>query len=197
MSVLWVLLAAIIARLSSAMPARALAAVLAVAGGLTLPDTDQWLPLLHHRSAITHSALPTLLVLATGFTGARSVAAGVALGVGFHLAADCFPAAMVGYATIKLPVAGSIGSAASYGWLAANSLACSGWGAWALARQEPPGWAIGVLVVSAWLGVVYLWHDPGGWPALLLYAAAAWWVCRRGRAVGSRAVTRPPPPPAR
>lgn len=177
MTILWLLLSVLLSRWRSpdgvAVWARAGATVLAVVAGLTLPDVDRWLPL-DHRSALTHSALPVLLALA----GGRSVAAGVALGVGFHLAADCFPAAMVGYATVKLPVAGSIGSGATYAWLAANSLGCSLWGASALERDQPRGQAVAVLAVSAWLGVVYLWHDPGGWPALLLYGAAAWWVWR-------------------
>ena len=175
MSVVWLALAVLASRWRSVVPARAAVTLLAVAGGLTLPDADQWLPLLDHRSGLTHSALPVLLALAAG----RSVAAGVALGIGFHLAADCFPAAMVGYATVKLPFAGSIGGGASYVWLGVQSIGCSLWGAATLAENEPRGWALAVLAVSAWLGVAYLWSDPGGWPALALYAAAAWWVWRR------------------
>lgn len=177
MTLVWLGLAVLIERAGAAVWARALATVLAVAAGLTLPDVDQWLPLLDHRSALTHSILPIVLAAGSG----RAVAAGLALGLGFHLAADCFPAAMVGYATVKLPFAGSVGSGASYLWLGANSLVASGWGAWRLGRDEPARWAVGVLAVSAWLGVVYLWHDPGGWPALALYGAAAWWVWRSNR----------------
>ena len=171
MSIGLLLLAWLIGRRAPTAAARAIAIVLAAAAGLTLPDVDQWLPLAH-RSALTHSIAPVLLALAAG----RGVSAGVALGVGFHLAADCFPGAMVGYATVKLPWAGSIGAGASYAWLGAQSIGCSLWGTWSLARDEPPGWALGVLAVSAAMGVVYLWHDPGGWPALLLYGAAGWWV---------------------
>lgn len=175
MSVALLLLAWLIGRRSATAAARAIATALAVAAGLTLPDIDQWLPLAH-RSALTHSVLPVLLVLRAG----PGVAAGVALGMGFHLAADCFPASMVGYATVKLPFAGSIGSGWSYVWLGVQSIACSLWGTWSLAREEPPAWALGVLAVSAAMGVVYLWHDPGGWLALLLYGAAGLWVWWRG-----------------
>lgn len=170
----WLLLAWLIGRRAPTSAARALATVLAVAAGLTLPDVDQWLPLAH-RSALTHSILPVLLAVFAG----RGVAAGVALGVGFHLAADCFPEAMTGYATVKLPLVGSIGAGWSYGWLGVQSLASSLWGGWRLARDEPPGWAAAVLAVSAILGTAYLWHDPGGWPALLLYGAVGVWVWRR------------------
>ena len=176
MGIGWLLLAWLIGRRAPTQVARAIATVLAVAAGLTLPDLDQWLPLAH-RSALTHSVLPVLLVLGVG----RGVAAGVALGLGFHLAADCFPAAMAGYATVKLPFAGSIGAGWSYVWLGVQSIGCSLWGAWSLARDEPPGVALGVLGVGAALGAVYLWHDPGGWPALLLYGAAGFWVWWRGK----------------
>ena len=174
MAVAWLVLAWLVGRRAPTPAARAIAAGLGVAAGLLLPDIDQWLPL-HHRSAATHSVL-MLFVLARAPAG---VLAGTALGLGFHLAADCFPRAMVGYATVKWPLAGSIGAAASYGWLAAQSLAASAWGGWRLARDEPPGWALTVLAAAALMGVVYLWRDPGGWPALILYALAGWWAWRR------------------
>ena len=170
----WLLLAWLVGRRAPTAGARAIAAALGVAAGLTLPDLDQWLPLAH-RSALTHS----ILVLIPLLWGGRGVAAGVALGLGFHLAADCFPRAMAGYATVKWPFAGSIGGGASYVWLAVNSLAASAWGGWRLARDEPPGWALGVLAVAALMGAGYLWRDPGGWPALTLYGLAAAWVWRR------------------
>ncbi len=179
MTIVWFALAWLVGRRAPTAAARAIAAALGVAAGLTLPDLDQWLPL-DHRSALTHSVLLLIPLWRTG----RGVAAGVALGLGFHLAADCFPRAMVGYATVKWPLAGSMGAAASYAWLAANSLAASGWGAWSLTRDEAPGWAGGVLVVAALMGVAYLWRDPGGWPALPLYGAAGWWVWRGWRARG-------------
>ena len=174
---MWLALAWIVAARAPTPAARAVATLMAVAAGLTLPDWTRWLPL-DHRSALTHSVL-VLLPLAFG---GRSVAAGVALGLGFHLAADCFPRAMVGYATVKWPGAGSIGAGASYAWLAANSLLASAWGAWALARDGTGRGGLWCLVGAAGMGVVYLWHDPGGWPALALYAAAGVWVWRRGAA---------------
>ena len=186
MTIVWLILSVLLARwpmpARTARWARAGATVLAVAAGLTLPDLDQWLPFLDHRSALTHSLLPVVAATLAG----RGVAAGLALGLGFHLAADCFPAAMIGYATVKLPVAGSIGAGASYGWLAINSLACTAWGTVALARDERPMPAAAVLAVGAWMGVAYLWSDPGGWPALAVYGLAGWWVWRRAR--GSQAI---------
>ena len=78
----------------------AAALLLAMIAGLTLPDIDQPLPL-DHRSAITHSALPALLV--TFRRWAWPVASGLAFGIGLHLAADLFPNAMIGFATVKAP----------------------------------------------------------------------------------------------
>jgi hypothetical protein len=80
--------------------------------GLALPDLDFALPFVTHRSALTHGVLPALLV----WWRARGPApvAGVALGTGLHLAADTFPNAMIGYATVKLPFAGSIGATWSH-----------------------------------------------------------------------------------
>src|SRR3712207_9575641 len=52
-----------------------------------------------------------------------------------HLAADVFPNGMTGYATVKLPFAGSIGSGASYAWLAVNALGAAFLGGWLLRSQ--------------------------------------------------------------
>ncbi len=173
MGALWLMLAWLVGARAPTPAARAIATLMGVAAGLTLPDLDQWLPLTH-RSALTHS----VLILVPLMSGSRGVAAGVALGLGFHLAADCFPRAMVGYATVKWPFVGSIGAGWSYAWLATNSLVASASGAWGLAREEA---RLGLVVLAgaAVMGAGYLWSDPGGWPALVLYAAAGWWVWRR------------------
>ena len=69
-------------------------------------------------------------------------------------------------------------------WLAgANSLAASVWGARALAKEgarRDARFALPVLAAAGVMGIGYLWRDPGGWPALAIYAAAGWWVWRRG-----------------
>lgn len=156
--------------------AASLAVLLAFALGLGLPDVDFHVPLLDHRSALTHSALlPALLYLR-----APTLACGLALGIGVHLLADNFPSAMIGYATVKLPFLGSLGSAASYLWLAVNALASLALGTVALRWLPAP--AIPAVALIATAGTVaYLATTDGGWWVLALLALAAWltWRFRR------------------
>ena len=178
-SLLWLAAALGIARLSAGAAAQALAAVLAAVAGTTLPDLDLLLGL-GHRSGLTHSPLPLLLA---GFAGRgwRGVSAGLALGIGLHLAADCFPNAMRGYATVKLPAAGSIGAGASYLWLAIGALLLTGAGAVLLAAALPTRWALAAALAIAMVGAGYLFATDGGWPALCVYGAFGWLGLRRGR----------------
>lgn len=155
--------------------------LVAFAIGLTLPDVDLTLGL-GHRNGLTHSIAPALVVL--GRDRWRHAGCGLAGGTGLHLAADCFPNAMTGYATVKLPIAGSIGAAASYGWLAINAALALALAAVALRRLHHPLAAAAVGIGAAALGIGYLWRTDGGWPVLALAAAAAagWWRWRRNRA---------------
>jgi hypothetical protein len=160
--------------------ARAFAApalLLCVVAGLTLPDIDQTLPF-GHRSALTHSIAPALLALWRAWL--RPAAAGLALGLGLHLAADVFPEAMIGYATVKVPLAGSIGTGPSYVWLGANAVACS-WLGGRLLRGEMPGLGLRLAALGATpaIGIWYLFQVDGGWWALAVYLSAAWFAWRR------------------
>ena len=150
----------------------AIAILLAALAGTTLPDIDQLLPLLDHRSAITHSIAPA--VAALGARSVRPVGCGLALGLGLHLSADCFPQAMIGYATIKLPLGGSLGRD-SYWWLAGNAGLAGALFGWLLPRQLPMAalrWT--VLGAGALLALWYLAQVPGGYRALACYALVAW-----------------------
>lgn len=153
--------------------------LVAFAIGLTLPDIDLALGI-GHRSGITHSVLPALMALARPRW--RHAGCGLAGGTGLHLAADCFPNAMIGYATVKLPLAGGIGAAASYGWLAINAALALALAAVALRRLHHPLAAVVVAVLAGVIGIGYLWRTDGGWPVLALAAVAAlgWWRWRRG-----------------
>lgn len=157
--------------------AAALLTLVAFGIGLTLPDVDL---LVHvHRSGVTHSVLPVAAAFAVARW--RHAACGLAGGVGVHLSADCFPRAMVGYATVKLPFAGSIGAGWSYAWLAVNAVLALALAAFALRRLHHPVAAAGVAAGAAVFGVGYLWRDPGGWPVLAIVAFAGWaWWRRRG-----------------
>ena len=150
--------------------------LVAFAIGLTLPDVDLLVGV--HRSGVTHSVLPALVAL--GRARWRHAGVGLAGGIGVHLSADCFPRAMTGYATVKLPFEGSIGAGWSYVWLGANAVLALALAAWALRRLHHPVAAAGVAAGAAVFGLGYLWRDPGGWPVLVIVAlaGAAWWRWR-------------------
>lgn len=154
----------------------AAAVVAAAVAGTTFPDLDQILPL-GHRSALTHGLLP-VLALAGYDRRLWPVAAGLGLGLGLHLAADLFPNGMRGYATIKVPLLGSIGANASYLWIAVNAAACLAGGAWLLGRVADPRTAGATLIAVGVLGVAYLLRTDGGWWALAMFAGLGWLVLR-------------------
>lgn len=147
--------------------------VLAAAAGTRLPDLDAPLRL-GHRSALLHSVLPPALALLDRRTW--PVAAGLAFGIGFHLAADLFPRRMHGYATIKLPVWGGIGTIPSYLWIAGNAAGNLAGGIVLLGRIPDRPLIAGVLAAVGVLGTVYLLRTEGGWGALALFAALGWWA---------------------
>jgi hypothetical protein len=87
--------------------------------GCYAPDIDNVLPLLVHRSAVTHSILIPALV------AARHRIAGGLLGLSLsvHLTADLFPKAWIGFATIHVPLVGGIGLLSPV-WILANVVLC-------------------------------------------------------------------------
>ena len=155
----------------------AAAVVAAAVSGTTLPDMDLALGL-GHRSALLHSVLPVALAASDRRTW--PLAAGLGLGIGLHLSADLFPATMRGYATVKLPLFGSIGAGASYLWIAANAALALATGAWLLGQVTPPRVAAWTLVTVGAVGVAYLIRTDGGWWALALFAGLAWAAMRLG-----------------
>lgn len=88
--------------------------------GLMWPDFDLWLPLLTHRSIVTHGLWLPLVValLARRRAWLAPVAAGCAIGIAVHCAPDLFPGVMRGYALVKLPFVTGIGRALTWAWLA-------------------------------------------------------------------------------
>jgi hypothetical protein len=154
--------------------------VLAAWAMTRLPDIDLMIGL-GHRSGLTHSAAPAALVAIRRRWW--PLAAGLALGLGLHLAADLFPNAMRGYATIKLPGLHSIGAEASYVWFAINAVAALLFGAWLLRRIVPPTVALVLMGAIAMLGVLYLFTTDGGWWALVMFGGTGWLAVRGRRAV--------------
>lgn len=174
-SLLWLVASIVLADRSPRPWVQAVAVVMAGIAGTTLPDLDLLLPI-GHRSALTHSLLPIALALFAAHW--RPVAAGLAIGIGLHLAADSFPNAMRGYATVKLPGVGSIGATASYVWLGVQAVVASVAGAVLLAASLPLRAAMVAAAVLAMIGIAYLFATDGGWPALTIYAAFGWLAVR-------------------
>lgn len=149
--------------------------VVAAAAGTRLPDLDKPLGL-RHRSALSHGILPVGIALLDRRTW--PVAAGLGLGIGLHLAADLFPRTMRGFATIKLPLWGSIGAVASYLWIAANAIGSLAAGALVLGQVADRQVAGGALAAVGVLGIAYLVTADGGWWALLMFAGLGWLALR-------------------
>ena len=128
----------------------ALATALALSGlgfylGGETPDLDQRTSLLLHRSILTHGLLAPLLVnrFLSGPRVLRWFAAGFALGVAVHLAADLFPEAWTGFALISLPFYGWLPATASITWLVASIAVCLGLAVWSLlGRSAKPRRAV-------------------------------------------------------
>jgi hypothetical protein len=178
-ALLFLLLAAALAAIAARYSwVSALAIVAATWAGTTLPDLDLQLGI-GHRSGLTHSILPA--ALACWHRRGLTVAAGLALGIGLHLSADLFPNAMRGFATVKLPGAGSVGPEASYWWFAINAgIALIAGTALACLITTPRAAALVLLAVAA-MGLVYLYRTDGGWWALMLFASLGWLAARARR----------------
>ena len=101
--------------------------------GLKLPDIDQRLDLLLHRSIITHGPIIPLIVFLAArdsrATPVRLLAMSLCLGFLVHLAFDLFPKGWSGYALISLPIYGWLPSIISVIWIAGSGLLCAYWAA--------------------------------------------------------------------
>ncbi|MET4897599.1 hypothetical protein RN629_10610 [Sphingomonadaceae bacterium jetA1] len=173
---LFILLAVILAFAGGGGPWMLIATVAAAtAAGTRLPDLDTPLQL-QHRSALIHSVLPFYVALLDNRTW--PVAAGLGFGVGFHLAADLFPTTMRGFATIKLPLVGSIGVLPSYLWIGINAAANLVGAFILLERIAPHQVATAALAAIGVLGAAYLFRAQGGLYALTALAGIGWLIVR-------------------
>ena len=110
----------------------ALGLILLIAGlifGGRLPDIDQSIGFLLHRSIITHGPLVPFLVF-TVASNTKSIplrwfAVGLGLGFAVHLAFDLFPRDWTGYALISLPIFGRTPPAFSWVWVALSTILCA------------------------------------------------------------------------
>ena len=95
--------------------------------GLKLPDVDQRVGFLLHRSIVTHGPLLPLVVFVFALGDnpvQRRMGAGIGIGFAVHMAFDLFPRGWQGYALISLPVYGWTPSVFSWLWISATMLIC-------------------------------------------------------------------------
>ena len=108
-------------------PLSILALAIAAYIGLRLPDIDQQVDFLLHRSAITHGPLIPLVAFVLAQVDnplPRRFGMGIWLGYAVHMAFDLFPQSWQGYALISIPGYGWIPAVASWAWVAATMLLC-------------------------------------------------------------------------
>ena len=95
--------------------------------GLKLPDIDQQVEFLLHRSIITHGPvfpLAAFILAQIDNPLPRRFGMGLSLGYAVHMAFDLFPQSWQGYALISIPGYGWIPAVASWIWIAATMLLC-------------------------------------------------------------------------
>lgn len=102
--------------------------LLALLLGLNLPDFDQQLSFLTHRSIITHGFLiPLGIFLAVQkeeSASSRFLAIGFSLATAVHLCFDLFPRAWTGFALIHIPFWGRSGALFSWLWISVSIIIC-------------------------------------------------------------------------
>ncbi|MCC7271885.1 MAG: hypothetical protein IT561_04400 [Alphaproteobacteria bacterium] len=134
--------------------------------GLVLPDIDQRIPFIGHRSALTHSVLLPLLLAGRWPAIAGLLAGGIAV----HLGADLLPRGWFGYALVRVPFLGPLDATLSQLFLAANAVV--GLHLFHAASREPATrrmlWAMLAVSAAAYLLVHERW-----WPLVLAAVALA------------------------
>jgi hypothetical protein len=92
--------------------------LLALLLGLRLPDLDQQLQFLVHRSILTHGFLVPLgvflLIYRDKTASPRFLSMGFSLAAVTHLCFDLFPRAWIGFALIHIPFRGRSSAVSSY-----------------------------------------------------------------------------------
>lgn len=102
--------------------------LLALSLGLNLPDLDQQIPFLIHRSIITHGFLiPAAVFWAVHKdkkASSRFLSMGFNLAVATHLCFDLFPQAWRGFALIHIPIWGRSSALFSWLWISLSVIVC-------------------------------------------------------------------------
>ena len=102
--------------------------VIGLYAGDWLPDVDQDLGFITHRSVFTHGLIVPLVLFGiasgTKMLLLRLFVVGFSLGSAVHLSYDLFPKAWQGFALIHLPVFGWTLPAISWAWIAFSMICC-------------------------------------------------------------------------
>ncbi len=124
---------------------------------LWVPDLDHLLiGLLHHRSIVTHSLFPGILIILFGRELGASVISGAFVGLSVHLSADLL-SPMIGFARIWLPYPWKISLGTfSYLWLFTNAFAGFALAPLIARKAFPPQWAWS-LVTSTSIATAFLY----------------------------------------
>ncbi|SNB75824.1 hypothetical protein SAMN07250955_11417 [Arboricoccus pini] len=139
--------------------------------GIWLPDIDLAIPYLPHRSGLTHSILPGLILL---FIGQPRLAAGILAATAIHLSADMFPVSWRGSALIYLPLTGGLGLW-SMAFLGLNVLAAL---LIAYHLMQRPALDSLPMVTTGLLALAYLLLKEWSLSGFVVFAACAWLVRR-------------------
>ena len=149
--------------------------------GLILPDIDQRVGFLLHRSIITHGPLFPLaaFILAQADNPLpRRFGMGMGLGYAVHMAFDLFPRSWQGYALISIPAYGWIPAVASWIWIAATILLCM---ALAIKLARHLGDALILLLALAAVFVLASGNEEAFWLPMLATVASfvvGYWVIK-------------------
>jgi hypothetical protein len=99
-----------------------------IALGLAVPDLDLRVPILTHRSILTHGLLLPCLLCVLAWRGSspilRLFAIGFSSATAIHLCFDLFPKAWIGFALITVPLVGQTSPLISWLWIATSSVVC-------------------------------------------------------------------------
>jgi hypothetical protein len=140
---------------------------------LWVPDLDfLLLDLLHHRSIVTHSALPALAFILLGWRAGAAPIAGALVGIAVHLSCDLL-SPMVGYGQIWLPEPYQIPLGPfSYLWLGSNAWLAFIWARRLAVRSLPaPYGSLLVAATGTITAVTYGWVNEGAVSAVIVTMA--------------------------
>jgi hypothetical protein len=154
------------------LPARIILLLLALFLGLNLPDLDQQVSFLVHRSIITHGFLIPLAVFLVIYgektTSPRFFSMGFSLAAVTHLCFDLFPRAWVGFALIHIPLWGRSSAVFSWVWMGLSIIICL-YLTFVLIQT-----LVDILLALGSLGLAFSFYDSTQaifWPALITLLA--------------------------